>query len=59
MPEYRVRLRRITYAEVLVEASTAKDARQMVGVDPHQYFVTSNTIDTDTTIVVSVKVEQQ
>lgn len=59
MPQYRVRLRRVAYAEVVVEADTAKDARQLVDADPHEYFVISQTIDTDTTTVVSVKVEQK
>lgn len=58
MPEFRVKLKRVTYAEVRVEANNAKEARQIVDNDgPHEWFVNSQTIDTDTTTIVSVKKE--
>jgi len=53
---FRVTLKRVTYAEVLVEAKTAAAARQQIEDDgAHDWFVTANIGGSDTTTIVSVK----
>lgn len=53
---FRVKRKRVTYAEVLVEAKTAAAARQQIEDDgPHEWFITANIGGTDTTTIVSVK----
>lgn len=55
---FRVTLKRVTYAEVVVDAESAAVARQRIEDDgPHDWFVTAETIGTDTTTIVSVKLE--
>ncbi|MBC8641609.1 hypothetical protein IAG25_32820 [Caballeronia sp. EK] len=52
---FRVKLKRVTYAEVVIEAESAAAARQQVEDEgPHDWFVTSENIGTDTTTIVSV-----
>lgn len=55
MAQYRVKLKRVVFAEVLMEADTVKAAREMVDADPLDWVVVSNEIGTDTATVVSVK----
>lgn len=59
MPKYRVLLKRVVYAEILVDAESAKVAREMVAVDPHEWFLSSEIGGTDTTTIASVKPEKQ
>jgi len=48
----------VTYAEVIVEGDTAAEARQIVEDDgPHEWFITAGIGGTDTTTIVSVKLE--
>jgi hypothetical protein len=55
---FRVKLKRVTYAEVLVEAETAAEARQQVeDGDPHEWFITAPIDGTDITTIASVKRE--
>jgi ABC-type molybdate transport system substrate-binding protein len=55
---YRVKLKRVIYAEVRVEAESAADAkRQVEDGDPHDWFITAPIGGTDTTTIVSAKVE--
>lgn len=56
---FRVKLKRVTYAEVRVQADSAKNARQQVEDDgPHDWFVTAEIGGTDTTTIVSVTKEK-
>ena len=56
--KFRVKLKRVTYAEVIVEAETASGARTTVENDgPHDWFVTAEIGGTDTTTIVSVKLD--
>jgi hypothetical protein len=53
---FRVKLKRVTYAEVIVEAETAAAVRKQIEDDgPHDWFITSGIGGTDTTTIVSVK----
>lgn len=55
MPKYTVTLKRVVYAEVVVEAETAQKAREQVEDDgAHEHFVSSNSIGPDETTVVKV-----
>ena len=55
---FRVKLKRVTYAEVVVEADSAAAARQRVEDDgPHDWFVTAEIGGIDTTSIVSVKLD--
>ncbi|WP_050451709.1 hypothetical protein [Candidatus Burkholderia verschuerenii] len=55
---FRIKLKRVTYAEVVVEAESAAAARQRIEDDgPHDWFVNSGIGGTDTTTIVSVKLE--
>lgn len=55
---FRVKLKRVTYAEVVVDAESAAAARQRIEDDgPHDWFVTAEIGGTDTTTIVSVKLE--
>jgi hypothetical protein len=56
MAQFRVTLRRIAYAELVVEADSAKDARAQVS-DPDDWFSMSDTIASDITTIASVKRE--
>ena len=52
----KLKLKRVTYAEVVIEAESAAAARlQVEDEGPHDWFVTSDSIGTDTTTIVSVK----
>lgn len=57
MPRFRVKLRRVVYAEVVVDASSATAARRLVSEDAAAYFMQSNSIGSDTVSVSSVEVE--
>jgi hypothetical protein len=59
MPQFRVKLRRVVYAEVVVDASSATAARHLVSEDAAAYFVQSNPIGSDTVSISSVEVELQ
>ncbi|MEX3960224.1 hypothetical protein [Trinickia sp. EG282A] len=55
---FRVKLKRVTYAEVVVDAESAAAARQRIEDDgPHDWFVTAEIGGIDTTTIVSVKLE--
>ena len=58
MPQYRVTLKRVTYAEVVIEANSAKEARKVATDDAHDLFVISQISGIDTTTVASVKPEK-
>jgi hypothetical protein len=57
MPQFRVNLRRVVYAEVVVDASSSTAARRLVSEDAAAYFAQSDSIDSDTVSVSSVEVE--
>ncbi len=57
MSQFRVTLKRIIYAELVVSADSAKDARAQISDDPDAWFSMSDTIGTDTTTIKSVKRE--
>lgn len=55
---FRVKLKRVTYAEVVVDAESAAAARQRIEDEgPHEWFVTAEIGGIDTTTIVSVKLE--
>jgi len=56
--QFRIKLKRVTYAEVIVEGDTAAEARQIIEDDgPHEWFITAGIGGIDTTTIVSVKLE--
>lgn len=60
MPKFTVTLKRVVYAEVVIEAPTAKDVREQVkAAGEHETFVTSDSIVEDTTTIVSVKPQER
>lgn len=59
MPNYRIVLKRVAFAEVIVEAKNAREAREKVEADAHDYFMNADIGGTDTTSIVSVKPEKQ
>lgn len=57
MPKFRVKLRRVVFAEVVVEANSASAARRLIAEDPDTWFVTSDCVFQDATSVSSVEIE--
>ncbi|CAE6823562.1 hypothetical protein R69658_05961 [Paraburkholderia aspalathi] len=56
---FRVKLKRVVYAEVVINAASSAEARSQIEQDgPHEWFVSAgDSFDGDLTTIVSIKRE--
>ena len=54
MAQYRVTIKKVTAASVVIEADSAADARSMANAEPGDFFAMSESFDRDLFTVVKV-----